>query len=299
MKLAASTGSGSIGSARGDSNAAAGPLTDRSLWDAYWRRITLPKEIKPTDSLYVSELLRPLEEHLPMGGGRSALEIGGAPGGYLAYIHRRFGYDVSVLDYSEVGCELARENFRLLGIPAHVYQGDMFEGVPDLPTFDLVYSLGLVEHFENFAAVIEAHLRYAKPNGIVVVGCPNFLGVNGRIIERLSPSLLAEVELRTMDIRSWMLEERFGLEHLFLGYVGGFEPLMFWRCESPRRSDRLLRTTLTFAGRVLNRRPFAPLRRFNSRLWSGYAVGIYRVPSGGPPPDSAFVPPGSAFVGFP
>jgi len=254
------------------------PLTDQSFWDGYWAGVTLPTEVKPTDSLFVKELLAPFEEYLPVANGLSALEIGGAPGGYVVYMHRRFGYDISVLDYSEVGCALARENFRLLRIPARVYEGDLFEDIPDMPRFDVVYSLGLVEHFQDLSAVMAAHLRHVKPNGIIAVGCPNFLGVNGRIIERLSPSLLTGVQTSSMDIDSWTFEGKFDLDRLFLGYVGGFEALTFWRCESRRWRDRSLRATLTLVGRVLNRRPFAPLRRLNSRLWSGYVVGVYRVP---------------------
>ena len=102
----------------------------------------LPSEIRKGQSLYLDELIKVFETHLPRGESRTALEIGGAPGGYLAFMHRGLGYDITVLDYSELGCRMAKKNFELLDIPAVVCCGDMFEAADRLPRFDLVFSLG-------------------------------------------------------------------------------------------------------------------------------------------------------------
>ena len=256
-------------------------LTDGQYWAEYWSSISLPAEIKKSNSLFATEITNVLDRHFPRGSGLTALEIGGAPGQYLAYLHRTFGYAVTALDSSAVGCEKARANFELLGLPATVVQGDMFESNLQLERYDVVYSLGLIEHFADPGSVVEAHLRLLKPGGVLCLGCPNYLGINGVLLRRLSSGLLKTVNVATMDIDAWRgFESSFGLELVFKGYVGGFEPGMFWRRESDRALDRALGLTLRALRSVLNRKGTRVLRRANSRLWSGYALGVYAY---GPP----------------
>jgi SAM-dependent methyltransferase len=252
-------------------------LTNNEYWDEYWSSLTLPAEIKKSRSLYITEITNALDRYFPRGPGLAALEIGGAPGQYLAYLHRTFGYSVTALDSSAAGCEKARANFGLLGIQGGVVQGDMFSRDLPLPHFDVVYSLGLIEHFVDPAPVVEAHLRLLKPGGVLGLGCPNYLGINGVLLRRLSPGLLQTVNLAAMDIDAWRsFESALGLEVLFKGYVGGFEPGLFWRREGDQPVDRGLALALRFLRRGLNKPGARVLRRANSRLWSGYALGIYR-----------------------
>jgi SAM-dependent methyltransferase len=255
----------------------AGALTDRGDWDAYWAGAQLPVEVKRHQSLFTDAILDVFDEWLTGGPVQSALEIGGAPGGYLVYLHRRFGCDITILDFSPHGCDLARRNFALLNINGVVHQGDLFDEHDRLPRYDVVYSLGLIEHFNDLTPVVEAHARYVKPGGILIVGCPNFRGINNVVAKRLSPSILEDVELRAMDIRNWTFDAELGLERLFAGYIGGFEPSIFWRCESSRIADRVLWQGVRMLGRLANTHAFSMMRKLNGSGWSGYLVGVYRV----------------------
>src|SRR4051812_17189572 len=156
-------------------------MTDQGYRDAYWRRYRPPAVIsrsgRPSGS--ESAILDVLETHLPRRAGMSALELGGAPGQYLAWLSRRFGYECSALDYSAVGCERARRNFDALGIPLTVFEDDLFaEETGSIGSFDVVYSLGLIEHFADFGEAIRRHAVLTKPGGWAIVGCPNMLGLN-------------------------------------------------------------------------------------------------------------------------
>jgi len=256
-------------------------LTSSSFWDEYWSGRPLPSEIRRGQSLHIDELIETFESYLPDGMSKMALEIGGAPGGYLAFMHRNLGYEIAVLDYSETGCRLATRNFQLLDIPARIYCGDMFVSADRLPRFDLVFSLGLIEHFEEPESVVAAHLDYLNPGGTLMIGCPNFLGLNQAIVRRLAPSILRSLKSEATDIERWSrFETSFGLSRRFLGYIGGFEPLVAGRCESQRLRDRSLWIALNYLGRVLNQPATRPLRRLNSRLWSGYLLGIYQREGG-------------------
>ena len=221
-------------------------------------------------------ILDVIDRHLPAGGA-SVLEVGGAPGGYLAYIHRRCDCRCAILDYSSSGCALARENFKALGVELDVYQRDLFAaGLPN--HFDFVYSLGLIEHFDDFGAVVAAQAKLVKPGGALLIGVPNFRGVNGWFARRIDRARFDSHNLAAMDAAGWDgFEQELGLRRLFRGYVGGFEPGVFaTRACSPAVGARLLSFGASQMARVLTYH-FTVLRRFNRPWLSGYLIGVWRV----------------------
>jgi SAM-dependent methyltransferase len=265
-------------SRRSPSPRGAGPLTDEEYWDRYWRTLELPSEVKKGTSLYLDAITEVFDRWLPADADGTVLEVGGAPGQYGAYVHRRLGYRLHVLDSSEVGCAATRKNLELLGIDGEIVQGDMFDPTLELPAFDVVYSLGLIEHFDDLEGAVEAHTRFVRPGGLLVLGCPNFRGVNGLLLRRLAPGIVATTNRPNMDARTWTrFEQTLGLERLFRGYVGGFEPSVAARTETGRKLDFALAGSLYVLGRVLGRRELRLLRRVNSSWWSGYLIGVYRV----------------------
>ena len=255
------------------------PLTDPAHWDDYWRGTRLPTEVQKGSDSSTTAILEVIDAYAASPSPLSVLEIGGAPGGYLIHLWREFGHEVCVLDNSPAGVELTRRNFSLLGVPGDVLHRDLFSDEPVTCRFDLVYSLGLIEHFADMRLVVAAHLRYLKPGGTLVIGCPNLLGINGTIMRRLAPSVFDWHELDVMDVRRWSeFEDALGLDVRFRGYIAGFQPGAFWRCERRTLSSRALARALTALGRHWQRAPARPFARMNSRLWSYYAIGVYVKP---------------------
>jgi SAM-dependent methyltransferase len=254
-------------------------LTDERFWDEYWQAIHLPLVVDPASSLLVDAIVDVFERFLASPQPLSLLELGGAPGQYSACLQGRLGHAVTILDNSPVGCEKAQENFELLGIPARVVEGDMFAPPAELGRFDAVFSLGLIEHFLDVTEAVRAHVDLLEPGGLLILGVPNYRRLNEAVLRRLSPSFLAWHRLESMDPRAWdRFEAELGLTRLFRGFIGGFEASTFWRCESRRIVDRALHQALWYLGRALGRREARALRRLNSRLWSAYLMGVYRVP---------------------
>ena len=253
-------------------------LTEKQYWENYWEDIVLPLEIKWKNSPpnIIAEL-DVFEQYLPKGKF-SMIEIGGAPGQYLAWFHKNLGYEITCLDYSTVGCEKTQENFKLVNIPGKVYQGDLFSDKLQLPQFDVVCSFGFIEHFADLTEVVGRHLKYLAPGGILLLGVPNFLGINHWFLKRLAPDLLLGHNLKTMDANTWKtFENNFRLEVLFKDYVGGFEPAVFLKQEK----KSFVNNSLFFVARALNRifhNNFKGLRKYNSKKYSGYLMGIYRKP---------------------
>jgi 2-polyprenyl-3-methyl-5-hydroxy-6-metoxy-1,4-benzoquinol methylase len=249
---------------------------DHQFWDRYWQGISLPIEIKEnTSTPYIRELLNIFKRYLPRDKGLRALEIGAAPGGYLAYLARTFGYSVSALDYSHVGCKKIKENFHILNIPVKVWQIDILhDKLTGLPQFDIVYSLGVIEHFCDPFPVIQKHIQLAKSKGLIVIGTPNFLGINKVFLRLFNPKYLMTHNLTMMDLNRWRLfEEKYGLERVFRGYIGGWEPRIY-KSEIKQKTSAAYNIFFRGIAYYLDQWPI--LRRFNSKWWSGYAVGIFR-----------------------
>jgi SAM-dependent methyltransferase len=258
-----------------------GTLTEQSFWDEYWDSVVLPVEhrMEPGNT-YGNAILGVFDRYLPKDASLSAAELGGSPGPYLAYIHKSLGYQVTCIDYSAVGCRKTIENFRLLGVSGEVIEADIFSNVPDTE-FDVVYSLGLIEHFEDRIPVVQRHVRLVKPGGYLVLGVPNFQGIHGWFMRKLAPKLYAAHEIDAMDLRNWReFEVKFGLETIFKGYVGGFEPLIFKRREE-KRIGTLLPFAVAFGLTAVVHRLVGFVRRFNGRRISGYAMAVYRLPREG------------------
>jgi len=254
------------------------PLTDAAFWDKHWKGRQLPIAVDESRATpYQREILNVFKRFVPHGPGKETVEIGGAPGGYLAYIARTFNHRAHAIDISPVGCRMLEENFRLLGLPIDVYCIDALTGdLSSLPRFDVVYSLGLIEHFSDPTPMMRRHVELAKPGGLVIIGLPSFLGVSGPIIKLTRPELLETHNLETMDVRRWeSFEKAIGVEVLFHGYVGGWEPRIY----AVRRKGpaQVLNGPIWATAKAMDL--MRPLRGINNRAWSGYAMGVYRTPS--------------------
>ncbi len=255
-------------------------LTEESYWNEYWENIQLPLAVKKTrEHLYLNEILKIFDQYLPKRDGWKVLEIGGSPGQYLIYVHNNFGYEVHSLDYSQAGCQKTAENFRLLNIEGKIYNRDIFEDLSDLPRFDVVFSLGFIEHFSNLSSIVQKHLELLKPDGILLLGAPNFLGINHLFLKRLTPRLLSMHNLKTMDITAWrQFEEEFKLRTIFKGYIGGFEPLVFNRWENKSIFNFFLKGIAKILLMIFHSH-FKALRKYNSKYLSGYLMGVYQKPA--------------------
>jgi SAM-dependent methyltransferase len=255
-------------------------LTEKGFWDNYWEiRNSEAAEIKRSSKdSSVNAILDVFEKYLPINEDFHALEIGGAPGQYLIYMAKNFGYHLHSLDFSKVGNEQTLKYLTAANIRIDIYERDLFseklkEG---LPLFDIVYSLGFIEHFEDFNQVVRKHTDLLRPGGILLIGVPNLGGVYGFFLKRTAPQLLAIHNLNAMKSYNWNnFEKELNLTTLFKGYVGGFEPLAMKKLE---KKDLLARSMNFIVKRLVSISSFRTnlFRKFNSRYWSMYLVGIYR-----------------------
>ena len=167
---------------------------DKEYWDQSWSAESeLPDTFDPNIRGLRGLYRRPfhaffaeqLREVAPPGA--SLIEIGCGRSQMLPYFAKQFNLRVAGLDYSEVGCEKARRILERDGVRGDIRCADLWDAT-SVPTlgYDIVFSYGLVEHFEDTAGILRALARYARPGGTVLTLIPNMRGMVGVLQRALS-----------------------------------------------------------------------------------------------------------------
>lgn len=109
--------------------------------------------------------------------------------------------NVTLLDYivdNSIVEKLFEKN-ELKNSDVKIIEADIFSYEPkDL--YDLVCSFGLIEHFTDLQTILACHLKFMKPNAVLLITLPNFVGVNGWLQYLFDPENLAIHNLKIMDI---------------------------------------------------------------------------------------------------
>jgi len=192
----------------------------KEFWNATWAH--LPP---------VERYQGPVFEHHPIltkflakAGGGEAIEVGCVPGNYMIYLAKEFQYHVSGIDYSE-NLPYVRENLQFNGIwDAELFHCDLFEFSPPRQ-YDLVFSQGFVEHFDDYQLVVRKHEALAAPGGLVIIIVPNLMHLHRILCGYFAPEILSvhRFPLMHAQILRRTLEDA-GLEVLHCQYHRTFRP---------------------------------------------------------------------------
>nr|MBN2276137.1 class I SAM-dependent methyltransferase [candidate division Zixibacteria bacterium] len=164
-----------------------------------------------------------LQTHLPHTPEHSLIEIGCAPGGWMAYFHKCFGYRVAGLEYAEGAAEATKTNMKLLDIEASVFVQDFFTYDCEKNKYDIVFSAGFLEHFRDMSVVMNRICALSRKYVVTMV--PNVFGINGFISKTIRPRVYAEHN--TIDIPILKtLHMDCGMKTLFCDYAGGMRFIM-------------------------------------------------------------------------
>jgi len=95
------------------------------------------------------------------------LELGAGRGTTAMYLSSR-GCDVTMVDLSESGFKLAKANFARQGLkePSFVVADATNTGLA-AESWDSVYSIGLLEHFDDPVPILSESLRLLRPGGLL------------------------------------------------------------------------------------------------------------------------------------
>ena len=178
------------------------------------------------------------KKYLP-GGNLKIIEIGSAPGENLVTISRKFDYIPYGVEYTESGVEATRELFEANDLePGNIILADFFdEKFQEKYTgqFDIVMSLGFIEHFTEPKSVVEKHINLLKPGGYLLVAIPNFRGINYLLSSYFCKHTLKAHNLEIMKKRKFRsLFEFANIEVIYSRFYGTFNcGLIYGKNKSP------------------------------------------------------------------
>ncbi len=128
------------------------------------------------------ELERVFNTLLQADKNKKLLEMGAGGSIWLPYFAKVFGFDVSGIDYSSTGCEVAQKNLSLAGVKGNIICEDFAKiGETWNDYFDVIVSFGVVEHFNEPGEIIGLMANLLKKGGLVITVAPNTGGLTFKL----------------------------------------------------------------------------------------------------------------------
>jgi len=136
-------------------------IVSTKFWDMEWKEQKIEKHIEDSiDKQILTQIVPALKKNSKI------LELGCVPGGRLNFLKKHFDVITYGLDYSLYGLLRSLNS-------GYIVCADFFHA-PFRNNFDLVFSLGVVEHFEDPKKAIAIHTDLTKKGSLVLITIPNF-----------------------------------------------------------------------------------------------------------------------------
>jgi cyclopropane fatty-acyl-phospholipid synthase-like methyltransferase len=248
-------------------------LTEKQYWEAFWDRVVLPSKVN-LDFSNDANIATILNKFLTINSEKRAFEVGCAPGKWLIYLAENFNYSVDGCEYIEAASKKTRENLNICGITEYnIYTGDFLE-IEFENKYDVVISLGFIEHFVDSDSVCKKHASLLKENGILVIGVPKLTGLNYYLAKQVDKSiddkLIPNHNLDIMNLEHFKkMGNVIGCDNMFVDVIGGFEPALFDISKSPI----WFKIVFHIINLIINNSFF---RRINHPYYSSYIIGVYQ-----------------------
>jgi 2-polyprenyl-3-methyl-5-hydroxy-6-metoxy-1,4-benzoquinol methylase len=203
-------------------------LTDVEFWEKGWGDIEFPIHLDP-EKRVERVFMRLFDKYLVNDvddSKKECIEIGCNPGKFLIYCNQNLGYEINGIDYDEKGVAITERNIKDSGLDGRIMKKDFFGFEVD-EKYDLVLSLGFIEHFqgEKLQDAIELHIRMLKPGGKLFLSVPNFRYINYLFAYLFRKKILEVHNLEIMQ-KSFFedIADQNDLNIEYLGYFGGLHP---------------------------------------------------------------------------
>lgn len=241
-------------------------ITTSDYWAEYWKTKKSLETVEIGANFLFSDIIN---EYVPKTRHFSFIEIGGFPGYWAVFFAKYFNAQATLID-RYIDKHIVKQISLANDSPdISVIEGDIFE-LQNSKKFDVVMSVGLIEHFFDVSAVIDMHIKYLEKNGILIIVVPNFLGANGLLQKIIDKPTYDTHYLEVMNdkkLRNIIKDKHMEIKHL--SYYGKFG---FW-LEDIANKPRWLRRTVYIVN-VIGKLIF----RFETRMFSPYLVLVAQFP---------------------
>lgn len=140
-------------------------MNNKIFWENIYKKNIFNKNEKPIFSYFFSK---------SYWYSKKILEIGCGNGRWLVWLAQK-GAEVYGIDYCKNAIKLAKKNFRINNVCGILKVEDARNLSFKDEEFDFVFSLGVIEHFNETIIALKEHYRVLKKGGIVFVTVPNLL----------------------------------------------------------------------------------------------------------------------------
>src|SRR3989344_1771048 len=106
---------------------------------------------------------------------KKVLEVGSGQGRFMSLFQ-----NITGLEYSQKFIDIAKKR----GIKGKIYKGNAFDIPFKKNTFDMVFSTGLIEHYNNKQSLVNEHVRVLKNGGTCMITVPS-AGFDGHLVNLL------------------------------------------------------------------------------------------------------------------
>ncbi len=251
-------------------------LAGVGYWDEVWHR-SGPRRLGRFS--YFHYACASLLKRLVAPDGR-ACEAGCADSVWVPHLLGR-GVRVVGIDYSAPGLQRLERRLAGVGLSADLRCLDLTQGAPLTgEQFDLVFSLGLVEHFRDPVPLLRALADGLAPTGVLLTVVPNLAGLWGALQARLDRRVFSVHVVHTPATLDLVHREA-GLEPIeTTSYLGVFGPLLLnapQLAEAYPRAHRVGQALLWALQQGVAWPAHAVLGgRAESQLLSSHLFGVYR-----------------------
>ncbi len=154
--------------------------------------------------------------------GKTVLDVGCGTGDMCALITNAGAAKVIGVDYAESAIEEAKQKYQADHLEFVCKKYEEIEG-----TFDVIISLGTLEHMDSPLATLKKLKSMLNPGGSLIMTCPNWLNARGYILQTLqflfnAPITLADIHyLGPVDFIEWAKELEMDLDWQTVDYEWG------------------------------------------------------------------------------
>ncbi|MBP6755855.1 MAG: methyltransferase domain-containing protein [Bacteroidia bacterium] len=205
-------------------------FTEKATWEKYW-------ETYCPDVITNENQFRSLFERIKDGNNNQKfIEIGGFPGSFSIYFSKFKKYKATLLDYfiSEKVINglfekngIKREEIEIIETDFFSYSNDNF--------YDVVFSSGFIEHFDDTKNVISKHVDLIKKNGILLITLPNLTGLNGLVQKYLDKNNYNIHNIKSMNLLFLKkICKELDLKNIEIDYYG--KPMVWLEATAPQNS---------------------------------------------------------------
>jgi 2-polyprenyl-6-hydroxyphenyl methylase/3-demethylubiquinone-9 3-methyltransferase len=163
-----------------------------------------------------------------IGVGSRVLELGCGGSRWLPYLAVKRGCSVVGIDVEPYAADLARTNLEGAGAKGEILCRDAFalhDNMDLLGRFDVVYSMGLLEHFDDPVRLLKVVSKYLRHGGRIITTVPNLRGVNW-ILQRLGDLEILETHVIYTETSLAHTHEEAGFETIASGRLGFYDGFM-------------------------------------------------------------------------